>query len=281
MAIGTLAAIGLGLAGVGSAVGAISSSNAAGKAVDASQATAQQNNALARDIYGQNKEALNPFVQRGNKAGNAINALLGLGGPEQPAANDNVFAQFAGGNYGRNRGYDGREPTFAAPYNSINGAQFGFNGYPGLQFGQQQQTVQQPAQGQGSAQEAQENAFDVFRNSTGYQFRVNEGADALNSNFAGSGVLRSGAAAKAMEKYRQGQASNEFGNYIGYLSNQQGTGLSGASALAGVGQNYANSVSANNNNAGNAAANAALIRGQNNPFASALGTIGGFASSYG
>jgi len=124
-------------------------------------------------------------------------------------------------------------------------------------------------------QQASNDAFDIFKNSTGYQFRVNEGNRALNSGWAGAGTLQSGAAMRAAQDFGQNIASQEFGNYMGYLGNQQGVGLGAGSALAGVGQNYVNTISQNNNNAGSAAANAALIRGQNNPFASVLGTIGG------
>lgn len=269
MAIGTLAAIGLAASGIGAGVSAISSGNAANKAADTSAQVAAQNNALARDVYGQNKQALSPFINRGNQAGDTLNAMLGLGGPQQQTQ-PNALAQFA-----QNPG-----ELF-----SPNGAPFGAGiadaGYINTDsfFNPQQQ--QQPQQPQQTSQQAANAAFDTFRNSTNYNWRLDQGFDALNSRFAGAGVLRSGAAAKEALQYGQNFASNELGNYQGLLANQQGVGLSGASALAGVGQNYVNNVSANNNSAGTAQANAYLSKGQNNPFAAVLGTAGGFASSYG
>jgi hypothetical protein len=235
MAIGTAAAIGLGLAGAGSIIGAGSSSKAASKAADTSMAVANSNNALARDIYGQNKGVLSPFVQGGAAAGQRINALLGLPG---------VISGYGGGTFDMN----GRPVTT------------GMDGEPAA---------------------AARSAFDAFRGSTGYDFRFGEGMRALNTGFAAQGLLNSGAARKEAVRYGQNIGSQEFGNYLGYLGNQQGVGLSAGSALAGVGQNYANSVMSNNTNAGNNAANALLIKGQNNPFAAGLGTLGGFASSYG
>lgn len=116
-------------------------------------------------------------------------------------------------------------------------------------------------------------AFNLFKNSTGYKFRLGEGMDAINSGYAGAGTLQSGAAMKAINRYGQDYASNEFGNYMSYLGNQQGVGLGAGSALAGVGQNYVNTISQNNNNAGTAVANAQLSR--TNPLANAMGTIGG------
>lgn len=264
-----LSAIIGGALGLGGAIlGGNSQNKAAQKAADTSLAVAQQNNALAREIYGQNQGALSPFMQRGNAAGNQINALLGLGGgasgqwSDYLTANPDVAQEYATGNIDRSR--------FATPESY---GQFHYNTY-GQGEGRQLPTAQ-------SGTQAAQNAFDVFRNSTGYQFRLGEGMNALNSGYAGVGLVRSGAAMKAAQDYGQNIASNEFGNYLGYLSNQQGVGLSGASALAGVGQNYTNTVSANNNSAGTAAANAALVKGNNNPFANALSLIGGGLLGYG
>jgi len=72
MALGTAAAIGLGVAGIGHVIVAESASSAASNASDTYLAAAQQNNEHARDIYRQNRDALNPFVTRGNTAGDVI-----------------------------------------------------------------------------------------------------------------------------------------------------------------------------------------------------------------
>lgn len=183
------------------------------KAIDKSAQASTQSNAqslaLQREIYGENKNALAPFMARGNVAGNAYNALLGFNGAE--------------------------------------------------------------AQNEANA------AYDIFKNNTGYQFRLNEGMNALNSGYAGAGVVQSGAAMKGALKYGQDYASNEFGNYLGYLGNQQGVGLSGASALAGVGQGYANNVSnLNSQNAANIT-NAAVAKANNSN--ALAGSIAGIASN--
>lgn len=169
MAIGTLAAVALGAGALGSAaLGA----SAAGKASRAATQAADQSAAVQREIYGQNKQMLSPFVQGGQTAFGQANALLGIGGNQAAARK----------------------------------------------------------------------AFDTYRNSTGYQFRLGEGMNALNSGYAGAGTIQSGAAMKAATEYGQNFASNEFGNYMGALGNQQGVGLSAGGALAGVGTNYANSL---------------------------------------
>lgn len=138
--------------------------------------------------------------------------------------------------------------------------------------GQQNLVAGQTPTGQTPAQ-AQNNAFDIFRNSTNYQFRLGEGMNALNSGLASSGILQSGAAMREAQRYGQDFASNEFGNYMAYLGNQQGVGLGGASALAGVGQGYANNItSLNMQNASNLG-NAAIARANNSN--ALLGNIAG------
>lgn len=256
MAISTAAAIGLGLAGVGSIVGSSASKKAANTAANAQTYASDQNARIAREIYGQNQRALSPFMRRGNAAGDQINALLGLG--EATAAPQPTNALVASGR--------GRMPA-GYGYGLDEGANYTPFAFPAPAT---QQTPQQ----------AQNSAFDNFRNSTGYQFRLGEGMNALNSGYAGAGVIRSGAAMKGALKYGQDFASNEFGNYLGALGNQQGVGLSGASALAGVGQNFGNSLAQFNNDAASAKGNAALIAGQNN-FGNTLGMIGGGLFGYG
>ena len=206
MAIGTMAAvaIGAGALGLGSAISAKSQSKAAGKAADTSLAVAQQNNALARDIYGQNKSALSPYMNAGKTPVSLMGGALGFG-------NSSAYRR----------------------------------------------------------------AFGNFIENSDYGFQMAEGGNAINSGYAGAGTVNSGAAMKALEQYRQNLQQGYRGEYNSLLANQQALGLGGASALAGVGQNYVNTISANNNNAGSAAANAYLVKGQNNPFGAALGSFGG------
>lgn len=138
--------------------------------------------------------------------------------------------------------------------------------------------------GLGGDPAAAQNAFNTFKGSDGYQFRLNQGLNAVNNNYATMGALNSGATLKGLNDYAQGQASNEFGKYMGYLGDMSQQGMAAGSAVAGVGQNYANAVSSNNNNAATAAGNAALASGNawTGAINNAAGAIGGmFGSSYG
>ena len=85
---------------------------------------------------------------------------------------------------------------------------------------------------------------------------------------------------KALNDYAQGTASDEFARYLGALGNQQQVGLSAGSALAGVSQNSANSLADLAKSAGDARANAALVKAQNTSNA-VQGGINGLMKVFG
>lgn len=293
------AVIAAGIGAVGAIGGGILASRsqrrASDRAADVAQNTATQNNALQREQMQFAAQRLDPYAQRGNVAGDAINALLGL--PTTPSVP-----------YGTNYGGDGTDwvayvnanPDALANWNAIqgtthddpfNGSLAAFGAYHWDADGRRRDLTpfrpQTATTGGLEGGAAAQNAFQNYLNSTGYQFQIDQGNKAINQGYAARGALQSGAALKALQTYGQNTATGFFKDYLGLLANQQGVGLSGASAVAGVGQNYANSVSANNNLAGSAAANAALMAGNAN--ANMWGTIGGaiggvanaFGTSYG
>jgi hypothetical protein len=263
------------ISAVGNLLATGSQNRNARRAAETSQANTEQNVALAREIYGSNRTMLSPFMSRGNVAGDQINALLGLGGSQQmggpqpatvpaPTAPPIMGGQAPATGFGSN--------VYNALYGLGDSGMLG-GGASGLVAQPTAPVATAPATPALTPQQAANNAFDIFRNSTGYQFRLGEGLDATTSAYAGIGGLQSGAALRGITEYGQNFASNEFGNYLGALSNQQAVGAGSASALAGVGQNFAGTViGANNMNAANQM-NAQLAR--QNPFANALGSIGG------
>jgi hypothetical protein len=85
-------------------------------------------------------------------------------------------------------------------------------------------------------------------------------------------------AQKALLNYGQQQASGEFSNYLGQLSNQQGAGLNALGAVTGSGIAYANQSAAANNNQSSAAANAALYGAQSQQ--NALAGVTNAAANY-
>jgi hypothetical protein len=117
--------------------------------------------------------------------------------------------------------------------------------------------------GLGGDKAAADNAFASYRDSTGYQFRFDQGNRALASQYRARGVSQSGAAQKANIQYGQNIGSQEFGNHLGQLGNQQGVGLGAASAIAGVGNNYVNTLAQTNQNRADAIGNSALVGAAN------------------
>jgi hypothetical protein len=98
-------------------------------------------------------------------------------------------------------------------------------------------------------------------------------------------VGQSGAAMKAASRYGQNFGSNEFGNWMSMLGNQQHTGFAGASALAGVSQGSADRMGAISQNNASMAGQAAVARAQNTGalytgLAGIAGQAAGALSSY-
>lgn len=296
---GTVAAVG------GSAISASSQKKAANKAADVSLQTAQENNALSREMYGKNEAYLSPYIQSGQAAGGYLNAFLGLptSAPTAIAAPANMSGSSGGGadtnaqiqyllgvgdsktgramqNY-YNANRDASPDQLLATLRGMadTGERSKLDTYVSANP-YQQPVAATPALPAPTQQDAQ-NAFGSYLANSDYGFQFATGANNVNSGYAGAGSLQSGAAMKSLEQFRQNLQSGYRNEYASALGNQQGVGLSAGSALAGVGQNFVNTISANNNNAASAVGNAALIKGQNNTFANALGVIGGSALSYG
>lgn len=82
-----------------------------------------------------------------------------------------------------------------------------------------------------------------FETSPGYQFRMEEGQKALERSRAAQGTLSSGATGKALTRYAQGVASDEYGNYMSRLNdslNAINSQLSGRTTALNAGQSQIN-----------------------------------------
>lgn len=261
MAITTLGAIALGVGALGGVASSAMNSSASRRAVDASQQATAENNALAREIYGENKQTLAPFVQQGGTATSYINSLLGIR-PQQP------MQQQGGGQFAFNPRDD-----FFSGYGGERGDVMGMGGFSPQNTQQMAGTVPTA-----SPMDAQ-SGFDAFRNSTGYNFRLNEGNRAVNTGMAARGMGNSGAALKALQERGQNLASAEFGNYYNALAGQQSLGFNAASAQAGVAGNFSSQVQQNNAQNASNVGNAALARaGNNNAFLSSLIGAGAYVA---
>lgn len=110
-----------------------------------------------------------------------------------------------------------------------------------------------------------------FVKDPGYDFRMAEGAKALERSAAARGGLMGGAAGKAMARYGQDYASNEYQNVYDRFNNDRDQRFNKLSSLVNIGQNSAAQT-------GNAAQNFGNQAGQNMigaGNAQAAGTIAG------
>jgi hypothetical protein len=115
-----------------------------------------------------------------------------------------------------------------------------------------------------------------FFKSPDYNFRLQEGQNAIDASAAARGSLDSGATRKAQIEYAGNLASSEFDGYIGKLMQLAGFGPSAASGLGTLGANNANNVTGLMTNQGNNLASSYLARGMNN--ATTIGTMYGYGS---
>lgn len=100
-----------------------------------------------------------------------------------------------------------------------------------------------------------------FVKDPGYEFRMAEGERGQNNSLAAQGGLLSGAAIKALERYRQGFASQEYDKAYARFGNDQQSQYARLSGIQAAGQNAINSTnglgSTVQGNAGNGASNVA------------------------
>jgi len=281
MAIGTTAAIlgGSALLAGGSALSSSSANkNAKAAAADAT-ATARENNALTREIYGKNEATLSPFVQTGTNAGALLNDFYGIQQSAPVAASGSAFS--AAPDYAA---YVRANPDLVQDFQKVatrygnDPAEYGqyhWNRYGQFEPGRTLSPETSGAQPVTSITPKADSrsAFANYISNSDYAFQQQEGGNQVNSGYAGAGTVQSGAAMKALEKYRQNLQSGYRQQWAGGVANQQGVGAQAASALAGVATNYGNTIAASNTAASDARANAALS--QQNVFGNALGTAGG------
>lgn len=129
---------------------------------------------------------------------------------------------------------------------------------------------------------------DIY-NDPSYQFRLQQGQDAIQSSAAAQGGLLSGATLKALQNYSQDYASQEYGNAYSRFNADQTNRYNRLSNIIGMGQNAAAQTGnaglqtgqavANNTMAG-ANAQAAGIVGSNNAWANSAQQLGALATAY-
>lgn len=137
--------------------------------------------------------------------------------------------------------------------------------------GAQTQNAESQLLGTAPITQQTQNGFNNYLNSTGYNFQMKQGQDAITGSAAARGLLGSGSTAKALTQYGQGLAGQTFNNYLSNLSGlnsqQQGTANAGLTASGAVGQ-------AGSTGGGNASQ---ATQAGGNAMGSGIGTAAGIA----
>ena len=256
------------------------SSNAA----SAQTSAASNANATQQNMYNQTRADQQPWMNRGNAAGNQMAYLMGLPG-YGPQGGGSLGQSMGGYNpNGGSYGIEGRTPRpqtggeggsyqmiqtdpnnpESATLTWVDGQQgLGqgglMSGYSGQFDPSNQYNTSMGGYGSLSTPFSQTN----WQQDPGYAFRLAEGQKALERSGAAKGMTLSGAQAKALNSYGQGMASQEYGNaYNRYTTDQTnlynrlagvaGTGQTATNQVGNLGANMANQIGSNQLGAGNA-----------------------------
>ena len=79
------------------------------------------------------------------------------------------------------------------------------------------------------------NAFNQFKDSSGYNFVQNEGVKGITGSLAAKGLLGSGSALKAISNYSSNLASNFLNSYLSNLMGLTNTGIQAGQILSNTG----------------------------------------------
>ena len=107
--------------------------------------------------------------------------------------------------------------------------------------------------GLGNDPAASQAAFQTLSQLHRLSIRQDRGDERGDRRQGGAGLLGSGSTLKSLDAFGTGLAQQYGQAYVGNLENLNASGQAAQGSLAGIGENYANAVSSNNNNAASAA----------------------------
>lgn len=231
-------------------VGAAASNSAAGKQKDAAaQATAQQ-----KQSYDQQAALQEPFRRSGVEANNQLALMMGLTSPDMYAKAESEYLNDIRQRFPHLSENWKPYETDVRAYMSANQDRFGPD-------------TSNPANGSLMKNFGMED----FEADPGYQFRMDEGMRGVEGGAAARGGLLSGATLKAIQKYGQGLASQEYGNSYNRFTNDQTNQYNRLAGIVNSGQGATNQVGNATLNFGNQAAGNTIGAGN----AAASGIMGG------
>jgi len=236
--------VAVGVAGA-AVVGGVVQSNAAGAAADNATAAGRDANQLQWNMYQQQRMDQRPWQDAGNLAlygsGGMIRRKNGGAGPG-PGANRAVKENWIKSHLEKLRA---EQSASANPFDRMRGKGQSYQDWE--RIGEDAWANQGMAESS-AALGASADEYEVdpeltrsftmsdFQEDPGYQFRMAEGQKALERSAAARGGLQSGGTMKAIAKYGQDFASNEYGNAYNRFNNDRSQRFNRLSSIAGLGQ---------------------------------------------
>ena len=283
-----VALIAAGIGAAGAVGGALISSSGAKSAANAQVEAANTAAAQQKAMYEQQVALQEPFRQAGLTAQDRYMQLLGL---SNPAATGATAASTNPQDYG------------LSVINMPDDTGMGY-GNGGIQYVDSQGNpvsdvnaymAQHPQASTAAAapsdfgKYAKDFSMADYTADPGYQFRLDQGQQALERSAAARGLLSSGSTLKGIENYAQGAASQEYQNAFNRYQINRSNQLNPLQSLMGAGQSSTNTLTSAAANQGTNQANTTMAAGQArasgyvgsaNALSGALGTIGNFAANY-
>ena len=274
---------------VGQIVGGIMGNKAGKMQAKAIEQATDKSIAFQKDMFNQGKQIQAPWTESGGNALSQMSMLMGFG------PNSSMAGGFSNGMW---QPYQAPKGAGGTTRSALLGAASGAVGAGGWQPNGSWENYdlmnngawsgQPPAGGQpagaggtGGATSAagsqpwatpegraaaQQDAFGAFYTSPGYQFRLTEGIAAIDASAAARGRLLSGSQTKAVQRYGEGLAASEFGDYWNRLAGMAGSGQTSAAGTANAagatGANVGNTIMQGGMGAGAARASGYNALGQ-------------------
>lgn len=272
------------LSGLGSLASGILGNQAAGAQADAATNAANSSNALLSSIYQQQRTDAAPYTLAGYGAVGKLQDMFGLNPGRYATAPTSTSAQgfylpdpngvfktappeaFSGANdIPRTlQGYDGNgTPIFNLGSNKFNPDDNpdGIQPIPApAPVGTVPSSTTSAAANGGQlpadfGSMTHDFSLSDFNLDPGYQFRMDQGSQALQRSAAAKGSLLGGGTLKALARYGQDYASNELNNAFNRYQVNRSNQINPLFSLAGLGQTSAGQVASSGTSLGNNAAN--------------------------
>lgn len=253
-------ALGAILGAAGSVLGSLFSAGQANRAANAQEAIGREQIDLFRNVQQQQTNALAPFLRGGTIANDAYLYELGLGAAPAVGGMPAQVTVIPGTTTGGRAAVDPvqlriakqRADTLGGEYVRRYQAMLAASNAPGTTTptmyevaGRRFGTMDE-ANAFARANPTGGTAYGGFTKTPGYDFRMREGMDALQSSAAARGNLFSGATMRAAQQFGQDYASSEYQSYLdrlaGLASGGAGAATGQAASFGQTGANIANAL---------------------------------------